>query len=368
MTLQLKERWQEAQLNASKQLEYEKESKRVEKEERILNVLNEEKQNNIETTRADGRIQYLGSRQSFVECSMRGEFEKVVEFIKNGDNINAAHEEFGYSPLHASAEFGHLNCLRALLNAGANPNVIETRETKRTPLHLAAACGRVDIILELIRCKADKNRKDALNKLPLDYAKMYGKLEAMKALWDPPSKPSAVAIRYAIHYEVSHQMLTFCKIPHDGGSPIDRYEFALSICDDGQGTIERNEFEPWIVRSVNSSSSSSNKKIEEKKEKENLDNMTASEAASRAAYVAAVAAKYSNCYDCAVRKWMDRLSEGLEVDPDCADGYGILEQSDPLWRYVTWHNIKPYTRYRFKARVHNLLGWSEWSDVVERRT
>ena len=37
---------------------------------------------------------------------MRGDFERVVEFIKNGDDINAAHEEFGYSPLHAAAEFG----------------------------------------------------------------------------------------------------------------------------------------------------------------------------------------------------------------------------------------------------------------------
>ena len=44
---------------------------------------------------------------------MRGDFDRVVEFIKNGDDVNAAHEEFGYSPLHAAAEFGHLNCLRA---------------------------------------------------------------------------------------------------------------------------------------------------------------------------------------------------------------------------------------------------------------
>ena len=51
----------------------------------------------------------------------------------------------------------------------------------------------------------------------------------------------------------------------------------------------------------------------------------------------------------------DRLSE-VEVDPDCADGHGILEQNDPKWKHVTWHNIKPYTRYRFK-RAHNLLGY-----------
>ena len=124
MTLQLKETWQEAKLDAYKQLQDEIEAKRVEREETVLEILNEEKQNNIVTTRADGRVQYLGSRQSFVECSMRGDFERVVEFIKNGDDINATHEEFGYSPLHAAAEFGHLNCLRALLNAGANPNVI----------------------------------------------------------------------------------------------------------------------------------------------------------------------------------------------------------------------------------------------------
>ena len=118
MTVQLKEAWQAAQLDAYKQLQDETEAKRVEREERVLEILNEEKQNDITTTRADGRVQYLGSHNSFVEICMRGDFDRVVEFIKNGDDVNAAHEEFGYSPLHAAAEFGHLNCLRALLNAG----------------------------------------------------------------------------------------------------------------------------------------------------------------------------------------------------------------------------------------------------------
>jgi len=308
MTLELTQTWQEAKLNAHKQLQNEKEAKRVEKEENVLEVLSEEKQNHIISNRADGRVRYIGSEQSFVECAMRGEFEKIVEFIRNGDDLNAAHEYFGYSPLHAAAEFGHLNTVRALLNAGADPNVRERRETKRTPLHLAAACGRVDIILELIRAKADKNQTDALEKLPLNYAELYGKTEAMKALWDPPSKPSAVAIRYAIHYEVSHQILTFCKVPHDGGSPLDRYEFAISRCDDAQGTIERCEFEPWIVRSVGVTNSKDEDFKSEKYNNDSMEKITAKQAAQKAAYVAAVAAKYSNCYDCAVRKVREQHS------------------------------------------------------------
>ena len=57
MTLQLKETWQEAKLDAYKQLQDEIEAKRVEREETVLEILNEEKQNNI-VIRADGRVQY----------------------------------------------------------------------------------------------------------------------------------------------------------------------------------------------------------------------------------------------------------------------------------------------------------------------
>tara|TARA_B100000242_G_C42825380_1_gene383520 strand:- start:12 stop:212 length:201 start_codon:yes stop_codon:yes gene_type:complete len=64
MTVQLKEAWQAAQLDAYKQLQDETEAKRVEREERVLEILNEEKQNDITTTRADGRVQYLGSHNT----------------------------------------------------------------------------------------------------------------------------------------------------------------------------------------------------------------------------------------------------------------------------------------------------------------
>lgn len=57
----------------------------------------------------------------------------------------------GQTALYVAVVNGHLDCVRILLEAGADPN--GSRHHRSTPLYHAARVGRVDILQELIRWK-----------------------------------------------------------------------------------------------------------------------------------------------------------------------------------------------------------------------
>lgn len=55
----------------------------------------------------------------------------------------------GQTALYVAVVNGHLDCVRILLEAGANPN--GSRHHRSTPLYHAARVGRLDVLQELIR-------------------------------------------------------------------------------------------------------------------------------------------------------------------------------------------------------------------------
>ena len=55
-------------------------------------------------------------------ASTEGNIEKVMGYIASGVSINAQ-DEFGFSPLHAATQYGHINLLEYLLSNGADVNI-----------------------------------------------------------------------------------------------------------------------------------------------------------------------------------------------------------------------------------------------------
>jgi len=84
------------------------------------------------------------------------------------------------SPLHVAAAQGHVECLKTLLDAGAD---IEARNIyEETPLHLAAGKGHVECLKALLDKHADKETKTMYGYTPLYLAASAGQVECLMVL------------------------------------------------------------------------------------------------------------------------------------------------------------------------------------------
>lgn len=72
--------------------------------------------------------------------------------------------QLGTSPLHFSAQYGHLSTAEVLLRAGISRDA--RTKVDRTPLHVAAQEGHSDIVTLLLQHAADIDAKDMVRPLP----------------------------------------------------------------------------------------------------------------------------------------------------------------------------------------------------------
>lgn len=97
-----------------------------------------------------------------------GKVRAVEKALAAGVDVNTANED-GMTALHAAACWGHVPVLRALLAAGADPNVREGN-TRETPLQAAAGRGHFEAARLLLAAGADVNLVDAERKTALHHA------------------------------------------------------------------------------------------------------------------------------------------------------------------------------------------------------
>lgn len=101
-----------------------------------------------------------------------------------GGDLEAAVTSDGFTPLHMAADTGDWEAVRALTEAGANPDSRALKGT--TPLHVAASTGHVKAVSELLRAKANPLTSTVLPWgdacIPLDAAVTFGHLEVVRML------------------------------------------------------------------------------------------------------------------------------------------------------------------------------------------
>lgn len=118
----------------------------------------------------------LGKR--LLDAAKRGETDEVRTLMSNGAPFTT--DWLGTSPLHFSAQYGHVATAEVLLRAGISRDA--RTKVDRTPLHVAAQEGHVDIVNILLQHAADIDAKDMLKMTPLHWATEKGHLDVIEVL------------------------------------------------------------------------------------------------------------------------------------------------------------------------------------------
>ncbi len=116
-----------------------------------------------------------GAIANFTLLPALGQLDKVVELLPSA---TAAERHLA---LVLAVQYGRLEIVRALLDAGEDPNRYNPIgcHSHSTPLHQAAAAGHLDVIRLLLDRGANPNLKDIVwHATPVDWAKHEGQPEA----------------------------------------------------------------------------------------------------------------------------------------------------------------------------------------------
>ena len=102
------------------------------------------------------------------QACRRGDVNALSAVIERGEDVNEGHEDNYTSLMHASrlSSEGHLECMRILINYGAN-NVNARNDNQSTALHFAAESYNIDAINLLLDNGAELDPVNNNNDTPL---------------------------------------------------------------------------------------------------------------------------------------------------------------------------------------------------------
>ncbi len=110
-------------------------------------------------------------------------WDRLVAGESTGLPAHDAWSPDGFTPLHIAAFSHNAAAARALLEAGADPNVLARASFARvTPLGTAAFSGAVDVARVLLEHGADPSLAEAAGGTPLDVARENGYDELVSLL------------------------------------------------------------------------------------------------------------------------------------------------------------------------------------------
>ncbi|MEX1012579.1 MAG: ankyrin repeat domain-containing protein [Waddliaceae bacterium] len=123
-----------------------------------------------------------------IDAIKRQKSGAALALIKAGADVNMTiSRDSGLTPLHVASQFGNVEVVQALIEAGADVHRKELSysrgEFRRTPLHYASINGHVEVVQALIEAKAGMNVRDKSNgnNTPLHYAAHFCHVEVVRA-------------------------------------------------------------------------------------------------------------------------------------------------------------------------------------------
>lgn len=122
-------------------------------------------------------VDFLGGSLLYI-ASIDRDFELVNKLIQLKVNVNQVLSTINATALLPAVMYGDLKIAKALLKAGADPNILTT--SQETVLHIAAEKQNIDMVKLLIQFKANPNLPCKFS--PLSLAAQHGNLDIIDVL------------------------------------------------------------------------------------------------------------------------------------------------------------------------------------------
>jgi len=113
----------------------------------------------------------------------------IIDLLKTFPAAVTVNDQNGRTPLHLVAENGYIELVQYLIDNGAEKNARDNDGS--TPLHIATEKGHIELVKYLIDKGANKEAKDNVGKAPLHIATEKGHIELVKYLIDKGANKEA---------------------------------------------------------------------------------------------------------------------------------------------------------------------------------
>ena len=156
-----------------------------------------------------------GNTALYDVCVLGTDPERLHFLLENGANVNteSGHQPYPFYnlPLYAAISNGNLECVRALIQYGADVNKVNTdpENDRESLLMFSIGCGQKKIVKALIEAGADINHQNAKGETALIKAIVLGHEEGADILLDAPQIDTTIqdeSGNTALDYAEKHHM------------------------------------------------------------------------------------------------------------------------------------------------------------------
>uniref|UniRef100_A0A672KSP4 Ankyrin-2-like n=1 Tax=Sinocyclocheilus grahami TaxID=75366 RepID=A0A672KSP4_SINGR len=156
------------------------------------------------------------SNTSFLRAARAGNIEKVLDFLKSGQDISTCNQN-GLNALHLAAKEGHVQLVEELLERGAT--VDSSTKKGNTALHIACLAGQKEVAKLLVKRGADVNSQSQNGFTPLYMAAQENHLDVVRYLLENDGNQSIATedgfTPLAIALQQGHNQVVSLLLEHD---------------------------------------------------------------------------------------------------------------------------------------------------------
>ena len=124
------------------------------------------------------------------EAAALGRVERIKELLRRDRSLAAAYSADGFPVVGLAAFFGHLDAVKILIAAGANIHAAATNPLKVQAIHAAVASKNLDIVRAVLDAGADPNAAQQQGFRPIHESGSSGSRELAELLMKHGADPS----------------------------------------------------------------------------------------------------------------------------------------------------------------------------------